>query len=173
MKRFCLCVTILGALVLATAAGADAHGDSVVGGGINALGDQFSVSAHSGPLGEDPTGHVELRTQPTVGARPQTFHGNVKDGCLIVVGNRAVAVGRLPQEQQYVVPGGPGNGVIEYAAVAVEDNGGPVMGQPTDRAFPVLLFSQTGARVCAGLIPATFFSFPLVHGNVLVEDSIA
>jgi len=173
MKIRFACVLAVVGLAAAAPAGADPPRDFVVGAGtIEAdpfLGDSFSVSAHSGPLGEDPRGHVNVRTTNLAGDR-QSFHGDVSEGCLIVTGNRAVAVGRLPEDERFVEP--TTGRTIEFAAVIVEDNGHPVKGQPLDRAFPVLFFTATAARACAGLLPASLVTVPIDRGNVVVNDAL-
>ncbi len=165
------------ALVLllgASAVGAQGNRDVVAGAGaVAADGDtiRFSVGASSEPDGSDPRGQVTLHAA-IFGTTETNFHGDVRDGCLIVVGNTALAVGELPESERFVVPGAPpGAGPVRYVAVTVVDNGHPAMGEPTDLASGLLLFERTGQRACAGLfVPAVE---PLTHGNFNVKDALA
>ena len=78
------------ALVTAGAVGASPPRDMAVGGANNTNGFfQIGFSAHSEPLGEDPTGHVSARSRPQSGFPvPFRFGGEVT--CLRVSGNRAI-----------------------------------------------------------------------------------
>jgi hypothetical protein len=166
-----LAVGVAALLAIAAPAPAASDGDRVAGfGTIEAaqfLNGDFQVAAHSGPLGEDPSGHVTVRASD---GDSMTFHGDVSQACLIVVGNRAVAVGRLPEDEQFSTPG---FGTVEFVAVLVEDNGHPVAGHAVDRAFAVLLRASTEALLCASrLVPASFATVPIEHGNYVVEDAL-
>lgn len=102
----------------------------------------FEVGARSGPLGEDPTGHITDRVFfPETGE--MTLHGDVRAGCLRVTGNRAIVVGQLPESEQFDL----GFGRFEYLALVIEDNGNPVAGQPVDRA----VFRPQGCN-CSALL---------------------
>src|SRR4051812_45273304 len=63
LRAACVAATAALALVGAasTADGASPN-DSAVGGGITSFGTTFGFSAHSGPAGQDPTGHVRTRS---------------------------------------------------------------------------------------------------------------
>jgi hypothetical protein len=127
--------------------------------------DQFSVGAVSDPDGTNPRGEVTLSTDAILeGTTLQHFHGDVKDGCLIVTGNRATAVGELPASEQFVASNGQR---VRFLAVSVEDNGN---GNAVDQASAILLFERSGQRVCAGVV--TLPVFPLDHGNFVVQDAL-
>jgi hypothetical protein len=171
------------ALAIAAVASASGTHDLVAGAGtITAVSDvslevsHFSVSGHSGPLGEDPTGQVTIMlregSSPFTETDETNFHGDVKNGCVRAEGNRAVVVGELPEDQRFTVPTAPPElGQIRFAAVVAEDNDG-VAGRPPDRALPVLLFERTGQRTCDGTRPLSAFPlFLLDHGNVVVTDA--
>lgn len=172
-KALALAAASAAALLFTAATTAAPARDGVFGHGtIEAQpfnGDSFTVAATSGPLGEDPRGMVQLRTtiDTDLGSVTTTFHGDVSEGCLVVVANKAVAVGHLPEDEQYTLEG---FGTIEYAALIVTDNGHPIDGQPVDEAFPVLLRASSAARVCAGLTPLGLT--PIDHGNFVVEDAM-
>jgi hypothetical protein len=64
MKRFAAIASAIGAIgaVAAPAATADPQHDSVTGAGTTFFGEQFSITAMSGPLGENPSGQVRVGT---------------------------------------------------------------------------------------------------------------
>jgi hypothetical protein len=101
-------VTILvltGCGALTSSAGGQISGDSVVGSGFVA-GDQFEVSIHSGPSGENPTGFIRATGVVTFEGVPT---------CLRVSGNRASGGYRITSSP--TLPIGSG-----FVAI-VEDNG--------------------------------------------------
>jgi hypothetical protein len=87
LRTFVPLGTLVAAFVFAALAGAAGRGDSVVGS--VAVADQVvvSVSAHSGPGGENPFGTVELRGLAVGGVR------RVEVTCLDVHGNEAGLTG--------------------------------------------------------------------------------
>ena len=185
MRRFVLTMLVavaalLGALAATTGAGAvtgTTGRDVAAGGGslfeaqvANEL-ERFAIGANSDPLGADPRGQVMYRSRPFIGApAQQTFHGDVSEGCFFALLNRAVAVGRLPERERFVEP--ITGRLIEYVGVWVEDNGEPVHGQPVDRGFAALLFTQTALRTCAGHQGGYALMHPLEEGNVVVHDAL-
>jgi hypothetical protein len=173
MKALTVVACALAALVFAGAGSGGGGHDLVAGGGVQTLTveqvgdnetDVFSVGATSDPDGSNPRGAVHLTTTELGGER--SFTGDVKDGCVLVTGNQAIVVGKLPESEWITIEG---FGVVDYLEVAVRDNGNPVGGQPTDEALPILLRDQTAHAVCAGL--RTFPTFPLDHGNFVVQDA--
>ena len=149
-------------------------GDHVAGhGSVNAGADgmeSFEVGARSEPDGTNPLGHIVAKLLPFFGATEQTlFHGDVREGCMIVVGNQAVVVGRLPESEAYFFAGRR----IGFIAVRVVDNGPPVNGEPVDLGRPILLFDTTAGRLClSGNIGALAPALPLESGNVVVNDTV-
>lgn len=126
------CALALLALHTPPAGGADPR-DEAVGTGTNqfliVLGDaHLSVSAHSGALGERPTGAVRAQGDPD-GAGPQEpfkLQGPVT--CLRVSGNRAAIKYAFRQAEGSAEPFA-GGGV----QIFIEDNGDPVGGVAVDR----------------------------------------
>jgi hypothetical protein len=103
------------------------------------------VSAASGVGGANPSGTIIAQTYTSLDVSSlTTFHGDVSQGCLLVQGNQAVAVGMLPVSEQFPV----GSKVIEWAVAVVEDNGASSAG--LDRAATGLLFDTSGTKVCNG-----------------------
>jgi hypothetical protein len=169
------------ALVAASFAAAAPYqsGDSVVGAAVyehDVLIESITVAAHSGPAGEEAHGHITFRANPSLFDVPVfgidgTFHGDVSEGCLLVTGNRAVAVGKLPPEEQFnVPPPAPQPFLIQYIAVVVDDHGPPSGGQPADMVAPLFLKATSAQALCAGsqlVQPA-----PFEHGNFVVRDTV-
>ena len=159
-------------LVLAPAASAS-HGSSrsprdfAVGGANNTLGFfQIGISAHSGPAGEDPDGHVSARSRPQGGFPiPFRFGGEVT--CLRVEGNRATIKYRFDQSDSPALEGG---GV----QIFVEDNGEPRSGGPRDGAAPGPpltreLFEAAQPNVYQDANTAVYN--PIDSGNFVVHDA--
>lgn len=129
----------------------NAKKDRVVGSGrledLSAF-SEFQVSAHSGPAGEDPKGHLDLDLNPE--RRPANLGKII---CLAVVGNRA-AIGAEDQDHP---------GLARY--VIVEDNGN--RGDPIpDRA----IFTGTGPLDLCESVVTEFALFP-IEGDVTVVDA--
>lgn len=165
-------VVVVAVLLAPVVSSADSPMDRVDGGGgiippteISAP-SHFEVGARSGPLGEDPTGHITDRVLVDE-TGPRTLHGDVRAGCLRVLGNRAVVVGQLPESEQFDFPG---VGRIEYVALVIEDNGNPEAGHPVDRAVDFILRAVSAELFCTVFDPATAPLFPLDHGNFVVND---
>jgi hypothetical protein len=131
---------------------------TVVSGG-QAFPGHFELSAHSGPLGESPSGQI-VEQDPDLG----TLVADVD--CMVVVGHDAMAAGPLRRPVQ------EGGLTFNYFAVRVEDNGEPVRGQPVDRGLALLLFDRTFENFCANkVLPAS--PGPIVDsGNVVVNDAL-
>ena len=149
------------------AAAASPPRDMAVGGANNTNGFfQIGFSAHSEPLGEDPTGHVSARSRPQSGFPvPFRFGGEVT--CLRVSGNRAAIKYRFDRADNPLLVGG---GIEIFA----EDNGQPRNGQPVDQAsfrapLPRELFEATQPEVCDD--PNTAVYSPIDHGNFVVRDA--
>ena len=114
-------------------------------------------SAHSGPLGENPQGHISA-----------TFSAGKLRGdvvCLQVVGNQAYILAKetrsddaIPQGQQFLLN--------------VVDNGNPVDGTPVDlirNSFVGSFTAPTTANPCG--LP-TLPPVRLVRGNIVVHDEL-
>jgi hypothetical protein len=146
MKRFAAIASTIGAIgaVAAPAASADPPNDQVTGHASAPW--DISVGAHSGPLGENPQGHLRIVLEDGT-----VWSGEVS--CMTVLGNRA-AVG-------INAANAPGGG----AAVVIEDNEGTGLpdrdnityGAPATPAFCDLIF------------PITVFPF---DGDFRVRDAL-
>lgn len=116
----------------------------------------LSFAAYSGPLGEDPRGHINPRIEPFAEA---TSHVT----CLGVLGNRAAVAGEVEESS-------PGR--VRGVAIFAEDNGKPSEQTP-DRAGVVRFFALKNTDVCPvllGLVSSGFSLFPVEQGNVTVHD---
>ena len=132
--------------------------DFVVGGGHHSVPDtQFTLSAHSGPLGEDAKGHLSFKIDD--GPR---FIADVT--CLIVVGNEAFATGVIRR---------PASSAGDLVVMHAVDNG-----NPSDPTTPDLLrFSFTGSIFESPTDPGCFLPVlppvPVTEGNIVVHDAVS
>jgi hypothetical protein len=110
------------------------------------------VSAESDVGGANASGTVVADTyKDNTPGSLTTFHGDVSQGCLLVQGNQAIAVGLLPPSEQFSVQTGGGPRLIEWSLAVMEDNGA-VGATPVDRAATGLLFDTSGPRFCNGTV---------------------
>jgi hypothetical protein len=128
--------------------------DFVTGAGVHSVPEtKFTISAHSGPLGEDPKGKLsfQIEGEPRIKAEVT---------CLIVTGNNAIATatGTKPEANE--------GQIIVMQAV---DNG-----EPGDPVPDLLRFSFTGAIRPAPGQPGCFVPVlppvPVTQGNIVVHD---
>jgi hypothetical protein len=171
-KLLALAASFGAALLMASGASAQPAIDYVFGFGT-ANGASFAAAAASGPQGQNPVGLVLVHgTLPSDnGPVTRTFHGDVSRGCLIVTGNHAAVIGRLPENEQ--VTYAP-FGTVEYAAIFVEDNGRPQEGHPVDRVSETLFLKASSAA--AGCALGSFVwppsrIFALETGDFVVHDA--
>lgn len=145
------------ALVFAGTATADQQ-DKVLGGGKSVT-DKINISAHSGPAGESPWGHLKAQNLPSYPV-PFDIEGDVT--CLRVLGNTAVLGIRNTKLE---APGYPPNlypGTIQY----VTD--GALLGIPDSISYQYPV--ATVPMICP--IPSPVFTiFPMTHGNFVVQDN--
>jgi hypothetical protein len=121
----------------------------------------FTVSAQSGPAGENARGVIQYRSAD--------FEGTADVGCLLVVGNRAGVAGRVRKERVQ----SPSSSQFNIIALFVEDNGNPAPGQAADRAVPILVAQPDGPVEpwCASALTDFPESVgPLQQGNVTVRS---
>jgi hypothetical protein len=129
--------------------------DFVVGGGFHAVIPgftppiKFAFSAQSGPLGEDPHGHVQVFSDPQAQARVT---------CLFVAGNRAFITTRTD-----AVPGG----ILVVDAV---DNGEPGGAQP-DLLRGSLIGAVVPIQGRPGCYRPLLSPVPVTNGNIVVHDA--
>lgn len=161
------CGLLVAAVGVARAAPA---GDSVKANGSlsngNGTFDNFAVYANSGPAGESPRGSVFVDavfisrlTGVTLGNG--TVRGDVSEGCVVVVGNRAAVLGKLREPLTLTGPG-----TVEYVGVVVEDNGDLV----EDRGEVYFLRASARDLFCTTGLFLSFDTRPLVEGYVGVID---
>ncbi len=152
--------------------GGERH-DFAVGSAFNqflvVLGEaRLSFAAHSGPAGEDPTGHVRAKGDPFGLGDPFKIEGHVT--CLRVEGNRA-AIKYLFRHAEGSAEPFKGGGT----QVFVEDNGEPRGGVSPDRSTfdpPQTAegFEQLDPSRCDD--PRSRLTYDQeVSGNVVVHDS--
>jgi hypothetical protein len=167
MKKLILALTLALLLALAVGTGvanashseqANSTGppkDFAVGGGKHTdpaapdVAIQFAFSAHSGPLGEDPKGHVQLFFPEGV------IHAEVT--CVIVEGNEAFITAVSDE-----LPGGI---VVTHAV----DNGEPSDGQPDllRNSFEEFIFEDPERTGC---FRPVLEPVPVTQGNIVVHD---
>ncbi len=145
------------------AAGA-APNDSATGSGrvatLFGTNADFSVSAHSGPAGEDAKGNLNLRS---TGGYTEN-NGTAAVNCLLVSGNQAIMIGDWKESDPAAWPFGP---AFPLSVVYVQDNGKP-NGATPDRG---IAFGVTGGTCSDWLAFAASLAQPLEHGNVVVRDA--
>ena len=148
------------ALALGGTASAAPPNDSAIGSGkVAVLGGtaaSFSLSAHSGPQGEDAKGNLNFR-DISFNVPGSAEKATATVTCLAVSGNRAAIVGEFKKDTPF--PGFP------FAVIVVEDNGEPGGAVP-DRGLAL------GFRIsppCQDVL--SFFTQPLEQGNVVVRDA--
>jgi hypothetical protein len=127
-------VTTLVMLLSPALAGSASTGDKAVGSGSNqfliALGEaRLSVSAHSGALGENPSGDVRAQGDPDGAGPNEPFKLEGEVTCLRVSGNRAAIKYRFKHAEGSAEPF-QGGGV----QIFLEDNGDPSEGVAVDRS---------------------------------------
>lgn len=171
-KALALAASFSAALLMASGAAAQPAVDYVYGFGT-ANGASFAAAAVSGPQGQNPFGlvldHGTLNTD--AGPVTTTLHGDVSQGCLIVNGNHAAIIGRIPVSEQTTLTG---FGTVEYDAVFVEDNGRPQQRQPVDRVSEVRALKATSAAAfCAfgSFVWPPAAIFPFASGDFVVHDA--
>jgi hypothetical protein len=156
VSLFAACVVPLAA---ATIAAAGPGGDRIVGGGRDAFDANVSISAHSGPNGEDPRGHNNA-TLPLPDMPGVTFKVRLDVVCVAVVGNLA-AVGAVVTESASndLPPGTP-------FVVVFRDTGLPGGAGDAIEPFPGL-----PPAACADFVGLAAAAPPLRNGNVSILDA--
>ena len=132
--------------------------------GVAGYGDflHFTVSAHSGPSGEDPKGNIVYRwlDEADVGVWPGGKPRSADIVCMNVDGNQAVVIAEWKKGDR------PFGNSYPWLFLAVEDNGNP-SGDTPDRAFVTGVNSPNCGLLSSGIGNAV----PLVKGNVQVVDA--
>ena len=169
MRRgLALATAAVAALLLATTASATGGFDFAAGFGTRAD-EWYAAGAVSGPQGQNEQGFafVHKTAISDNGRVTRTFHGDVSRGCLIVTGNRAIVLGRIPESEQITFAP---IGTVVYAGLFIVDNGRTQAGHPVDLVFADLLNESFGALACSGVFAPPPFLLPLDHGDLVVHD---
>lgn len=138
-----------------------AAGDSVVGGARDAFDANVSVSAHSGPGGESPSGHINA-TLPSPGSPGDTFQVRIEVTCLAVSGDLAAAGGVVTESSSNDNPAG-----FDFVVV-FRDTGLP--GGEGDAVEP---FAGAPAASCADFLPAAALAPAIRTGDISITDATA
>jgi hypothetical protein len=169
MRRvLALAIGAVAALLLAATASAGAGFDLVAGFGTRAD-EWYAAGAVSGPQGQNEKGVAIVHKTAISDSGPvtRTFHGDVSRGCLIVTGNRAIVLGRIPEREQITFAP---IGTVVYAGLFIVDNGRPRAGHPVDLVFADLLNESFGTLACSGVFAPPPFLLPLDRGDFVVRD---
>ena len=145
-------------LVLGVSGGAAGQGgpnDQVTGAGHHSVPDtQFTISAHSGPAGEDARGTLSFK----IDGQPR-IHADVR--CLTVVGNQAFATAVITRPEAFA-----GQLVVMHAVDA---------GNLSDVAPDLLRFSFVPFITPQPNNPGCFLPVlppvPVTQGNIVINDA--
>lgn len=157
VRRLALAAVFVGALALAPAvAAAQGPQDFVTGGGHHSSPDtQFTISAHSGPAGQDPKGTLSFKTEGQARIRAEVT-------CLIVSGNRAIATATYID---------PATGRTQLVVMEAVDNGEPGTAPAPDLlrfSFAPFIRPVAGSPGCfLPVLPPV----PVTQGNIVVRDA--
>jgi hypothetical protein len=133
--------------------------DFAVGGFKGADNNNVGFSAHSGPLGQDAQGKLSETIPLFYGTPPRTYQGRFKITCLAVAGNTA-SMGLVPTDAA------SNDQPAEFVFV-VRDTGLPGGSGDSELFIP-----DVPADDCLIGLPFADFGFPIVHGNILVNDAL-
>lgn len=168
-RNFCdrlgllLVVGLLSAALSVGPATAASPRDKLAGSGNLASGDsafRFIVSAHSGPSGEDPRGHVYFGWSD--GTR-----GKGEVTCLDVEGNTATAVARLDEPFDPF----PGATYSDFA-LFVTDQDEPRPSSPDDRAEALIMTGSGPIPPPVTTCTAFGGGSPVTQGNFVIRDAL-
>ena len=154
-----LLVALMPSVVSASFPNDAATGSGRVEGLYGAVAD-FSLSARSGPAGEDAKGNLNFRNVDY----PDGQNGTVAVTCLLVVGNEAIIGGPWKKSSSFPDP----DVDFDFGILYVQDNG-----QPNGPVADVgVAYGTTGPLDCGALLDfSRIFAQPLLHGNVVVRDA--
>jgi hypothetical protein len=141
----------------------DPSRDFAVGGfqGTGSSGETTNVgfSAHSGPLGEDPQGHLSETVPLFFPTDSRTYQGRFRVTCLSITGKDA-ALGLVPTDAE-------SNDQPAQFFLLVQDSGLPGGAGDLEAFAPNPL-----AEDCLGQEAFALFGFPIDRGNILVNDAL-
>lgn len=137
----------------------DPNKDFAVGGFHGTDNNNVGFSAHSGPLGQDPKGHLSETIPLFYGTPPRSYQGRFTITCLAVLGKDA-AMGLVPTDAA-------SNDQMSQFIFSVHDGGLP--GGAGDR----YVFTNDLAVNCPDFVAlADLFGFTTERGNILVNDAL-
>ena len=157
MSRLLAVLPLALLLVVAGGAGAAPPQDFVTGGGHHSVPDtQFTISAHSGPSGEDPQGQLSFKIegQPRIKADVT---------CLIVTGSEAIATATFVDPQ---------TGQDQIVVMDAVDNGEPNGATPDLLRFSFDPFITPDVNHPGCFLPV-LAPVPVTQGNIVVNDAPA
>jgi hypothetical protein len=149
-------VILVGVLLAATLSPAEAapKEDSVTGGGRDSTGAEVSISARSGPAGDDARGHINATT-------PQGLRTRLDVLCLAtetVAGVGLASIGAvITQSSDPSLVGAPVVVTVRDGGIGTEDGLGLFFGEPP--------------QTCPLRLAVAASSPPLESGNLKVEDA--
>ncbi len=127
--------------------------DFVTGAGNHAGGVQFTISAHSGALGENPKGSLSFKIDGQARVRAEVT-------CVIIMGKQAFLTGTFTDQ----------SGMTQLVVMHAVDNGEP----GTSTVPDLLRFSFAGAIVPVTGSPGCYLPVlppvPVTQGNIVVHD---
>ena len=138
-----------------TPAANDPGKDFAVGGFRGIENNRVGFSGHSGPLGQDPQGHVSETIPGFFMGPSSTRQGRFKVTCFAAFANDA-ALGLTPTDAA-------SNDLPDEVVLAVRDN--KAFGMPDEYAFV-----PGPASACAAAVGDALF--PIQSGNILVHDAL-
>jgi hypothetical protein len=121
--------------------------------------EQYIVSAHSGPAGEDPDGQITFHSPFLASSQAKA-----DVTCMVVSGNHAVVGGIYEEPVSYL------GVMIRWIVLVIDDNGSP--GQATDRMNSVVFIDRPrppGFSPCNFDLPT---DYAVEQGNFTVKDSV-
>lgn len=160
-------VAALTTFAVSASAGAETSYERAAGHG--AQGDvKFEVGASRAFAEVEATGAVTLKRTFGAGDEEDVLHGDVREGCLRVLGNRATVIGRVPPNEARVASDGT---IQEFVVLRLEDNGNPIGGDPVDHAVALFTNAAIAEALCA--VPPSPVARPLTVGNFVISDAPA
>jgi hypothetical protein len=130
-----------------------------VGGFKGADDNNVGFSAHSGAVGQDAQGHLSETIPLFYGTPPRTYQGRFTITCLAVAG-KVASMGLVPTDAA------SNDQPAEFVFV-VRDTG--LAGGMGDSE---VFIPDVPAQDCAVGLPFASFGFPIVNGDILVNDAI-
>jgi hypothetical protein len=135
-------------------------GSGTIGGDTFDTGRSFVVNAAAHPDDTSPRGTLLMTFNN------QTYHGDVSQGCILVNGDTATVVGKMPESEWFV--NGDNGLLYQYIELNVLDDGTPIEGQPVDSGRAFFITTNFDTNPCLADLPPLD---PLSAGDVTVVDA--